>query len=112
MRGDTMLDYKGYHGEAFYDEEIGMFSGRITNAKAIGTFYGKTVDEIETEFKKTIDYYLELCMKKNIEPEKPFSGKFNLRISPELHRKIYRASKEEGKSINNWIQEKIEAIVA
>jgi predicted HicB family RNase H-like nuclease len=107
-----MLNYKGYLGEAFYDDEIKTFSGRIVNAKAIGTFYGKTVEEIETEFKKTIDYYLDLCQRKNVEPEKPFSGRFNLRITPELHRKIYQASNEEGKSINVWIKEKLESIVA
>jgi predicted HicB family RNase H-like nuclease len=106
-----MLNYKGYLGEAFYDDEIGMFSGRVINAKAIGTFYGKTVEEIEREFRQTIDYYLDLCKRKDVEPEKPFSGKFNLRLTPELHRKIYLASSEEGKSINTWIQEKLEALV-
>jgi predicted HicB family RNase H-like nuclease len=107
-----MLNYKGYLGEAFYDDEIGMFSGRVINAKAIGTFYGKTVEEVESEFRKTIDYYLDLCRRKDVEPEKPFSGKFNLRLTPELHRKIYLASSEEGKSINTWIQEKLETLVA
>jgi predicted HicB family RNase H-like nuclease len=106
------LNYKGYLGEALYDDEIQMFSGKISNAKAVGTFYGKTVGELEDEFKKTIDYYLELCKRKNIEPEKPFSGKFNLRLPPELHRKIYLASSDEGKSINSWIKEKLETITA
>jgi predicted HicB family RNase H-like nuclease len=106
-----MLNYKGYLGEAFYDDEIEMFSGRVINAKAIGTFYGKTVEAIESEFRKTIDYYLDLCKRKNVEPERPFSGKFNLRLTPELHRRIYLASSEEGKSINTWIQEKLEALV-
>jgi len=56
--------------------------------------------------------YRDLCLRKNVEPAKPFSGRFNLRITPELHRKIYRASNEEGKSINVWIKEKLESIVA
>ena len=107
-----MLNYKGYIGEAVYDDEIGMLSGKIINAKAIGTFYGKTVNEIEMEFRKTIDYYLDLCNRKNVEPEKPFSGRFNLRVPPELHRKIYLASNEEGKTINTWIQEKLQSILA
>jgi predicted HicB family RNase H-like nuclease len=88
-----------------------MFSGRIVNAKAVGTFYGKTVEELEQEFRKTVDYYFDLCKRKNVEPEKPFSGKFNLRVSPELHRKIYLASKWENKSINSWITERLEKLV-
>lgn len=107
-----MLNYKGYMGEAIYDDAMGTFSGRVVNAKAVGTFYGKTVGELESEFRNTIDYYLDLCRRKNIEPEKPFSGRFNLRLSPELHRKIFQASSEEGKSINAWIKEKLEALVA
>lgn len=64
-----MLNYKGYLGEAFYDDEIEMFAGKISNVGAVGTFYGKTVDELENEFKNTVDYYLDLCMQKeNIEP--------------------------------------------
>jgi predicted HicB family RNase H-like nuclease len=106
-----MLNYKGYLGEAFYDDEMGMFSGRIVNAKAIGTFYGKSVNELEEEFRKTIDYYLDLCKRKQIQPEKPFSGRFNLRLTPDLHRQIYLASSEEGKSINHWIKEKLEVLL-
>jgi predicted HicB family RNase H-like nuclease len=106
-----MLNYKGYLGEAVYDDEMGMFSGRIVNAKAIGTFYGKSVTELEEEFKKTIDYYLDLCKRKQIKPEKPFSGRFNLRLTPDLHRKLYLASSEEGKSINYWIKERLEALL-
>lgn len=106
-----MLNYKGYLGEAVYDDEMGMFSGRIVNAKAIGTFYGKSVNELEEEFRKTIDYYLDLCKRKQIQPEKPFSGRFNLRLTPDLHRQIYLASSGEGKSINHWIKEKLEAIL-
>jgi len=34
-----MMKYKGYTGEAFYDDEIKKFSGRIANSKAVGTFY-------------------------------------------------------------------------
>ncbi len=106
-----MLDYKGYIGEAVYDDEMGMFAGKIVNAKAIGTFYGKTVEELENEFRETIDYYLDLCQRKSLEPEKPFSGRFNLRLTPELHRKIYIASSDEGVSINRWIKDKLESIV-
>lgn len=106
-----MLNYKGYVGEAVYDDEIGRFAGRIANAKAIGTFYGETVQDLESEFRHTIDYYLDLCQRKNIEPEKPYSGHFDLHLTPELHRKIYIASSDEGKSIDAWIKEKLESIV-
>ena len=67
------LNYKGYIGEAVYDDETGNFAGKIANATAVGTFYGETVQDLESEFRQTVDYYLDLCQRKNIEPEKPFS---------------------------------------
>jgi len=101
------MNHKGYKGEATYDESIKMFSGKIVNAKAVGTFYGKTTDEIEQEFKNTVDEYLSFCTEKGIEPEKPFSGKFYLRIPMDLHRRIHFLSKEAGQSLNAWISEKL-----
>ncbi|MBA2657936.1 MAG: type II toxin-antitoxin system HicB family antitoxin [Tatlockia sp.] len=40
---------------------------------------------------------------RNESPEKPFSGKFKLRISPELHREAYVAAKQSGQSLNSWV---------
>ena len=90
-----MMKYKDYLGEAFYDDDMKMFSGKVANARAIGTFYGTTVEELEREFHKTVDYYLDMCKRKGIEPEKAFSGKFNLRIPSELHSRIYQRAREE-----------------
>ncbi|MCD6297480.1 MAG: type II toxin-antitoxin system HicB family antitoxin [Deltaproteobacteria bacterium] len=103
-----MMKYKGYLGEAFYDDKMRMFSGRVANARAIGTFYGSTVEELEREFHTTVDYYLDMCKRKGVSPEKPFSGRFNLRIPPELHSRIYQTAREENKSINAWIVEHLE----
>ena len=105
-----MMTYKGYLREAVYDSDIKMFSGRVTNAKAIGTFYGTTVGELEQAFQDTIDYYLDFCERNGAEPEKPFSGKLSLRIPLELHRKLYQSAREEGKSVNGWVVERLEHI--
>ncbi len=102
------MTYKGYLGEAFYDSDIKMFSGRVVNAKAVGTFYGTSVEELENAFHETIDYYMDLCERKGVEPEKPFSGKLNLRIPLELHQRLYQSAREEGKSLNRWVTERLE----
>ena len=105
------MKYKGYFGEAFYDDTIKMFSGKVSNARAIGTFYGTSVQDVEREFHKTVDYYLDMCKRKGVEPEKPFSGRFNLRIPPDLHRRIYQSAREENKSINTWLVEQLESTI-
>jgi len=102
-----MLKYKGYSGEVKYDDEAEIFHGEVTHVKAVLRFLGRTVDEIETAFRETIDDYLEWCRDRGKEPEKPFSGQLILRISSELHEQIHQAAKKSGRSLNAWIAETI-----
>jgi len=54
-----------------------------------------------------IDEYLADCKERNIEPEQPYKGTFNVRISPELHRNIAVYAIEHGKSLNAAVEEAI-----
>ncbi len=67
------------------------------------TFQGKSVDEIKRAFQDSIDDYLDFCNQRREKPDKPFSGKLMLRISPSLHSKIYVKASKTGKSLNKWI---------
>lgn len=102
-----MLSYKGYTGHVEFDGQAGLFHGEVLDLRDVITFQGKSVEEIERAFKESIDDYLEFCQKRGEEPDKPFSGKLMVRLPPELHRKIYTSSKQEGKSLNQWIAEKL-----
>ena len=100
-----MLKYKGYSGDVEYDDEAKIFHGEVLDTKDVITFRGKSVTEIEKSFRESIDDYLEFCKERGEEPDKPFSGKFVLRIPSELHHRIYLNARRKGKSINNWIIE-------
>ena len=41
-------------------------------------------------------------------PLKSFKGSFNIRISPDLHKKAYRFAIEEGVSLNQFVQQAVE----
>lgn len=103
-----MLKYKGYTGHAEFDDEAGVFHGEVLDLRDVITFQGKSVDEIEEAFRESIDDYLELCRQRGEEPDKPFSGRLMLRLPPNLHRKVYVSALREGKSLNQWIAERIE----
>ena len=66
--------------------------------------YGK---EIERAFKDSIDDYIAWCEEEGVEPEKPYSGKFNVRLSPELHRQISILAKKKHISLNNFVKKAI-----
>lgn len=102
-----MMEYKGYVGHVEFDDEAEIFHGEVINTRDVITFQGKTVDEIKQAFRDSVEDYLEYCAKLGQEPEKPFTGKFMLRIPPDLHRKIFVAAKQSGESINAWIKEQL-----
>ncbi len=100
-----MLNYKGFYGMVEYDDEAKLLHGEVINTKTVITFQGTTAKEIEKEFKNSIDFYLDWCRQRNKDPEKPYSGKFVLRVSPELHREVAIASKKQHLSINKFAEE-------
>ncbi len=75
-------------------------------------FYGRNPKELRAEFKKSLHTFLEVCKEKGIEPRRHYFGKFNLRISPDLHERLAIVAQAEGKSINTLAQEALQKIVA
>ena len=102
-----MMNYKGYIGKVEYDDENRVFAGSVVNIKSVITFQGSTVDEIETEFRASVDDYLEWCKEDGAEPEKPYSGKFNVRFTPELHRQAVAGAKILGISLNSFVEKSV-----
>lgn len=98
------MNYKGYMGHVVYDDVAKIFHGEVVNTRTVITFQGTSVEEIESEFKNSVDDYLEWCAKRNKDPERPYSGKFNLRIPPELHREIAIVSRKQNTSLNKFVE--------
>ena len=101
--GKNLIHYKGYVGKVEFDEEAGLFHGEVINLRDVITFEGETVGELKQTFEDSVDDYLEFCAERNEEPEKPFSGRFVVRIDPELHRIIASEAKKADVSINQWV---------
>ena len=102
-----MLNYKGYRGRVAFDDEAGLFHGEVLDLKDVITFQGKSVEELEHAFRDSIDEYLVFCQERGEEPDKPFSGRLMLRLPPALHREVYVQARREGKSLNQWIADKL-----
>jgi len=100
-----MMEYKGYIGKVEIDDEAGILHGEVINIRDVITFEGSCVEEIQKAFRESVDDYLAFCAQRGESPEKPFSGKFILRLPTELHRKAYVQAKLEDKSLNGWVTE-------
>lgn len=107
-----MMQYKGYSGKVEYDDDAEIFHGEVIGFRDVITFQGKTVDEIKHAFRESVDDYLDFCIQLGQAPEKPFTGKFMLRLTPDLHRKVFVAAKQSGESINGWVVDQLQHLTA
>jgi len=106
-----MMEYRGYVGKVEFDDEAGIFHGEVINTRDVITFQGKSVVELKEAFHESIEDYLAFCASRGEEPDKPFSGQFVTRLSPELHRQVHLAAGVAGKSLNAWVAEQLESAI-
>jgi predicted HicB family RNase H-like nuclease len=108
----STMTIDGFHAKIEYDADLDQFRGEILGLTGGADFYGKNPKELRAAFKKSLAVFLQVCREKGIEPRRSYSGKFNLRISPELHERLAIAAQAQGKSINLLAQEALERKVA
>ena len=104
---NTMI-YKGYAARIEYSEEDGCFVGRLAGIRDIVGFDGETVTQLKHRFEEAVDHYLWASKELGLEPQKPFSGKLLLRVTPELHARASVAAQVAGISLNQWAAKALE----
>lgn len=97
-----MIEYEGYVGRFEYDPETESFHGEVINTRDVITFVGRSVEELKREMAASIDDYLAWAEQDGFEPSKPYSGRFLVRGTPELHRDVANAAAVENRSMNEW----------
>ena len=100
-----MMEYKGYIGNVEFDDEANIFHGEVINLRDVVTFQGSTVIQLRKAFRDSVDDYLEFCAERGESPVKPYSGKFMVRVEPELHKAVAMHAKMEHKSLNAWVHD-------
>jgi predicted HicB family RNase H-like nuclease len=105
------MTLNNYHARIEYDPDLDMFRGEILGLNGGADFYGRNPKELRAEFKKSLAVFLEVCKEKGVEPRRHYSGKFNLRIPPELHEQLAIIAQVKGKSINAIAQEALQRVV-
>jgi len=106
------LHYKNYTGSVEFSEEDAVFHGKIIGIKALISFEGDSVSAITNDFHKAVDEYLKFCAARGKEPEKPFKGSFNVRISADLHRKLAFTASARGVSLNTLVENAIQQSIS
>jgi len=107
----NFLEYKGYYTKIEYSAEDKVLFGKIEGIADLVNFESESVDAIEKEFQDAVDYYLDFCKEHNTEPNKPYKGAFNVRISPDLHRQLAMYAYMNDESLNKTVERVLEGYV-
>ena len=104
----TTMRYKEYVATIEYDDDASLFHGEVTNLRDVITFQGRSAAELKRAFRESVEDYLTFCAKRGEEPERPVSGKFVVRVTPEIHSRVAVAAVREGLSMNQWVARVLE----
>jgi predicted HicB family RNase H-like nuclease len=104
----NILHYKDFIGSVFFSEKDDCFFGKIEGIEDLITFEGQNVKELKAAFREATEDFIELCKSTGKPLHKSYKGSFNIRISPDLHKKAAQKSMMLGISLNKFVQKAIE----
>lgn len=105
------ISYKGYTGSMEVSSEDDCLHGRIQFLDDIVTYEAESVPGIKKAFEEAVDRYIAFCERNGKTAGKPYSGTFNVRIGPELHRQAAHASRARDVKLNEFVTSAIRAAV-
>lgn len=102
------IEYNGYIGTIEYSQEDKCFFGKLDMINDLVTFEATNANDLEENFKNSVDEYIDTCKQLGREPQKAFKGVFNVRTGSELHLAAVRNALKMGISLNSYIKNLIE----
>ena len=106
---DNILRYKGYTTRVEYSCEDGVLHGRIEGISDLVNFESDSTSPVAVEaaFREAVDDYIALCEDVGKSPDKEYKGSFNVRIDPDLHRRLDQSAYQEGISMNQMLERSV-----
>jgi len=105
------MEHKGYLGKVEFDADANLLHGEVLGIRDVVTFQGTSVEEIEQAFRDSVDDYLDFCKERGEKPDKPCSGRFVVRMSPDLHRRASMVATTSHMSLNAFVAKCVETLV-
>jgi len=106
------MTYRNYTGSVEFSEADGLFYGRVLGIRSLISYEGSTAKELVEDFHGAVDDYLESCQSEGITPEVAYKGSFNVRTTPDIHRRAAIYAMEHGESLNSFVTEALEEKLA
>jgi predicted HicB family RNase H-like nuclease len=101
-----------FQGSCEFSQKDYCLYGKILFIQDLVTYESETVPELEKAFQAAVDDYLETCNQVGKDPDRPFTGTFQIRVTPDAHRLAAMEAKIRDQSLNEWVGEAIELRLA
>lgn len=101
------MSHKGYIARIEFDDQDGIFFGRVAGIQDGVNFHGESVAELRAAFREAVDGYLDVCARTGKEPQKPYSGKIMVRVDPVVHARAALAAEVAGMSLAKWAEQRL-----
>ena len=105
---NNVMTIDGYQAVIAFDPELSMFRGEFLGLNGGADFYATDVEGLRREGETSLRVFLEACQRRGLDPKKHYSGKFVLRLDPEIHEAAAVAAAAHGQSLNQWAVETIQ----
>lgn len=86
-----------------FDAEIDLFRGEFIGLNGGADFYADNIADLKKEAKASLDVFLQMCKEENITPERTYSGRFNVRVPPQIHAIAAKIAASEQVSLNQLV---------
>jgi predicted HicB family RNase H-like nuclease len=97
------FSYASYSGSCETSIEDGCLHGRILFIDDLITYEGNTIPELKTFFEAAVDRYVAYCVQTGKLANKPYSGNFNVRVNPDIHKAAAQCAQRDGVSLNQFV---------
>jgi predicted HicB family RNase H-like nuclease len=106
------LKYGGYEGSVLFSAEDKLLHGKILGIRDLVSYEGTTVRSLEKNFREAVDDYLLFCKQEGKQPNVPYKGSFNIRVSPDIHQKASRYADEHDMKLNSVVQKALSDLLS
>ena len=104
-----MLNYKGYIGNFYLDEEKDVFVGKVINSNDDIFFQSDNAKELKKEFINSIESHIKANDKIPLKANSNFLSNIDLCLPSNVIEKAQLIAEKKGMSLNSWISKTIES---
>lgn len=107
----NVLKYNNYIARVEFSVEDGLLYGKVEGISDLVSFESESATNIEQAFHEAVDDYIQFCQEIGKNPDKSYSGTFNVRVNSDVHKAASYLAIEQNISLNQLVEKALVAFI-